>query len=159
MPASFSEQLLREREMERRREAERRRTEDEEKGMVNRILLARMHTLEEGFREVLKEVKDLTRSTANSSRRDSDIDVPQPRTPRKHSLSEGKARASPKKAPKGKEAQRPGGALRMEPLTTPSPESVRSTVEHSARDGAEASGEVLRPSTALQTPEPQSGRD
>ena len=159
MPASFSEQLLREREMERRQEAERRRTEDEEKGMVNRILLARMHTLEEGFREVLKEVKDLTRSTANSSRRDSDADIYQPRTPRKHSLSDGKARPSPKKAPKGKEAQRPGGALRMEPLTTSSPDSLPSTVERLATAGAEPSGEVLRPSTPSRTPEPQSGKE
>lgn len=75
MPASFSEQLLRERDLERRREEERRRSEDEEKGMVNRIMLARMHTLEEGFREVLKEIKDLNPNNANSSRRESEADV------------------------------------------------------------------------------------
>ena len=75
MPASFSEQLLRERDMERRREDERRRGEDEEKGMVNRIMLARMHTLEEGFREVLKEIKDMSANkegSGGSSRRQSE---------------------------------------------------------------------------------------
>lgn len=75
IPASFSEQLLREREIQRRREEEKRRDDDEEKGMVNRILLARMHTLEEGFREVLKEVKELSQKTG-SSRRESEVDFP-----------------------------------------------------------------------------------
>ncbi|KAH9834320.1 Ion transport protein [Teratosphaeria destructans] len=72
MPASFSEQMMREREIEREREAERRRSAEEEKGMVNRILLARMNTLEEGFKEVLKAVKD----NAGSSRRESEADGP-----------------------------------------------------------------------------------
>ncbi|QIW98544.1 hypothetical protein AMS68_004062 [Peltaster fructicola] len=75
MPASFSEQMMREREFERQREAERRRSEEEEKGMVNRIMLARMHTLEEGFREVLREIKDMSHA-AGSSRRDSELEVP-----------------------------------------------------------------------------------
>lgn len=75
IPASFSEQLLRDRELQRRREEEKRKDDDEEKGMVNRILLARMHTLEEGFREVLKEVKELTHK-AGSSRRESEVDFP-----------------------------------------------------------------------------------
>ncbi|KAI6839358.1 hypothetical protein KC340_g3259 [Hortaea werneckii] len=66
-PASFSEHFLRERELERRREEERRRGEEEEKGMVNRIMLARMHTLEEGFREVLREIKDLSSQKATGS--------------------------------------------------------------------------------------------
>lgn len=158
MPASFSEQMMREREMQRRREEERRRTEDEEKGMVNRILLARMHTLEEGFREVLKEVKDLTRSTAGSSKRDSDAEVSLPRTPRKHSLSEGKARASPKKAGKAKETQRLAGALRMEPLTTSAPESVKSVIERSEHEQEEATDATNRPGTAVRTPEPNGGR-
>ncbi|KAF2165919.1 hypothetical protein M409DRAFT_66873 [Zasmidium cellare ATCC 36951] len=74
MPASFSEQMMRERELHRRAEEERRRSEEEEKGMVNRIMLARMHTLEEGFREVLKEIKDLSQNATNSSRRDSEVD-------------------------------------------------------------------------------------
>ena len=72
MPASFNEQLLREHELERRREADRRRSEDEEKGMVNRIMLARMNTLEEGFREVLKEIK--TSLNANS-RVNSEVEI------------------------------------------------------------------------------------
>nr|POE46739.1 calcium channel yvc1 [Quercus suber] len=75
MPASFSEAFYRDRDLERRREDERRRSEDAEKGMVNRIMLARMHTLEEGFREVLKEIKDMSQA-ANSSRRDSEVDLP-----------------------------------------------------------------------------------
>jgi len=58
MPASFSEQLFRERELARRAEAERKRAEsEEENSMVGRIMLARMNTLEEGFREMLKEVR------------------------------------------------------------------------------------------------------
>lgn len=68
MSNSFSEQLLREKELERRREEERRRNEDEEKGRLNRLMLARMHNLEEGFREVLREIKVISHSTANSSR-------------------------------------------------------------------------------------------
>ncbi|KAI7374056.1 hypothetical protein KC336_g20290, partial [Hortaea werneckii] len=42
-------------------------SEEEEKGMVNRIMLARMHTLEEGFREVLREIKDLSSQKATGS--------------------------------------------------------------------------------------------
>ncbi|SMY27948.1 unnamed protein product [Zymoseptoria tritici ST99CH_1A5] len=71
-PASFSEQMMRERDLQRQKEEDRRRTEDEEKGMVNRIMLARMHTLEEGFREVLKEIKDMTQNANSGSRRDSE---------------------------------------------------------------------------------------
>ena len=159
MPASFSEQLLRERELERRREEERRRTEDEEKGMVNRILLARMHTLEEGFREVLREVKDLTRSTAGSSRRDSDVDgavVAVPRTPRK---DEGKSRGSPKKGGKGKEVLRAVGGLRMEMGTTATPERLASLVERSRNEDVREVGDEERPGTAVRTPEPSSGRE
>ena len=74
MPASFSEQMLREREWDRRREDERRRGEEAEKGMVNRIMLARMNTLEEGFREVLREIKDLSINTGGS-RKGSEADV------------------------------------------------------------------------------------
>lgn len=68
-PASFSEQMMRERDLQRRADDDRRRGEEEDKGMVNRIMLARMNTLEEGFREVLKEIKDMT---ANNSRRESE---------------------------------------------------------------------------------------
>lgn len=71
IPASFSDQLLREREwtleLERRREEERRRSEEEEKGMVGRIMLARMNTMEEGFRELLKEVRDLRKDSRGGS--------------------------------------------------------------------------------------------
>ena len=162
MPASFSEQLFRERDLERRREEERRQNEEEEKGMVNRIMLSRMHTLEEGFREVLKEIKDLNRSTANSSRRDSDAEASQvtkePRTPsRKHSLSEGKGRKSPKKPSrqnsKGKEIQRLIALTKAYETGTPSPESPRSIVERPKEEHAEASGSVERPGTAVRTPE------
>jgi hypothetical protein len=79
MPASFSEQMMRDRDFRVRAEEERRRGEDEEKGMVNRIMLARMHTLEEGFREVLKEIKDLSQGAAtSSSRRESEVDSAAP---------------------------------------------------------------------------------
>lgn len=74
MPSSFNEQMMREHQLRRREEEDRRRSEDEEKGMVNRIMLARMHTLEEGFREVLKEIKDMSQHTTNSSRRESEVD-------------------------------------------------------------------------------------
>ncbi|KAI5363102.1 putative Ion transport domain-containing protein [Septoria linicola] len=73
MPASFNEQMMRDHQLRRRAEEDRRRSEEEEKGMVNRIMLARMHTLEEGFREVLKEIKDMSQN-ANSSRRESEAD-------------------------------------------------------------------------------------
>ncbi|KAF2861814.1 hypothetical protein K470DRAFT_256655 [Piedraia hortae CBS 480.64] len=59
MPASLSDQILREHELARRMREEKKRSEEEEKGMVNRILLTRMHVLEERFGEVLKEVKGL----------------------------------------------------------------------------------------------------
>lgn len=161
MPASFSEQMMREHQLQRRREEERRRTEDEEKGMVNRILLARMHTLEEGFREVLKEVKDLTKSTAGSSRRDSDAEPSAPRTPRKHSLSDipGKQRASPKKGGKGKEAQRPGGSLGMEPLTPSKQYDGNVVDERAGNEDADLVQTEERPGTAVRTPEPGSGRE
>ncbi|GAB7361629.1 hypothetical protein MBLNU230_g1680t1 [Neophaeotheca triangularis] len=61
MPASFSEQMLREREMERRMK---RQDEEEEKGRTNRIMLARMNTLEEGFKEVLREIRGFTSQPA-----------------------------------------------------------------------------------------------
>lgn len=183
MPASFSEQLLRERdrerEMERRREAERRRSEEEEKGMVNRIMLARMNTLEEGFREVLKGIKDLSsaRGDSGSSRRDSEGDVAgalrsrlerpkldttgssgmlPPKTPiGRIGGNDAKARKSPKKVSrrttgeKGKGVERQESAMRNE-NRAPSPESVVGpAVEEDARDGAVA---AERPGTAVYTP-------
>lgn len=60
MPNSFSEQLLREQDRRRRHRESERRHEEEEKGMVTRIMLARMNTLEEGFHEVLREIKGLS---------------------------------------------------------------------------------------------------
>jgi hypothetical protein len=71
IPASFSEQMLRERELaldkERRRQEQRRRSQEEEKGMVGRIMLTRMNTLEEGFREILREVRDLAHTSRGTS--------------------------------------------------------------------------------------------
>ena len=74
LSASFTSAFQRERDFfeERRRredaEEKRKRSEDEEeKGMVNRIMLARMNTLEEGFREVLKEIKTISSSAAASA--------------------------------------------------------------------------------------------
>ena len=153
MPASFSEQLLRERDIRHRHAEERRRGEEEEKGMVNRIMLARMHTLEEGFREVLKEIKDLSRSTANSSRRDSEVE---PMTPvRKLSLTDGKPRRSPKKhqrrGTKGKEIERTAIAVKMDDGGDASPKSV---LQRSPVEDVGTGGSVERPGTAVRTPEP-----
>jgi len=74
LSASFTSAFQRERdffdERRRREEAEEKRKrseDDEEKGMVNRIMLARMNTLEEGFREVLKEIKTISSSAAASA--------------------------------------------------------------------------------------------
>lgn len=98
MPNSFSEQMLRERELERRREEERRRSEEEEKSMVNRLMLARMNTLEEGFRDILREIK--TMSTANSSKVGSEADTVQGiiprgmRTPSKKHRTDHKSKAA-----------------------------------------------------------------
>ncbi|TKA76127.1 hypothetical protein B0A55_03261, partial [Friedmanniomyces simplex] len=174
MPASFSEQLL--------PGGEARQGEEQEKGMVNRIMLARMHTLEEGFREVLKEIKDMSHH-ASSSRRESEGDVavrgkprPAPKvdtggsnqgrggvaplTPVARSVAaggEGKAKKSPRKLQrrntKGKEADRPGSAMQVGEEEAPSPESVLSVVQ--ARDDeAETGGGDERPGTAIRTPEP-----
>lgn len=116
MPASFSEQFLREREFERRREEERKRSEDEEKGMVNRIMLARMHTLEEGFREVLKEIKGISSQKDTGSSKPSEGSTDNPRIRTKLENGSKVKRASPKKAGKrsgkGKEPERPGSGLR-----------------------------------------------
>lgn len=70
---SFSEHVFNEmergRDLKRRREEEERaRQEQEEKAMVGRIMLARMNTLEEGFREMLKEVKEMKNADAASTR-------------------------------------------------------------------------------------------
>jgi hypothetical protein len=71
IPASFSEQMLRQREIaddkERRRQEQRHRSQEEEKGMVGRIMLTRMNTLEEGFREMLREVRDLAYTSRGTS--------------------------------------------------------------------------------------------
>lgn len=48
--------------------AARRAAADEDAGMVSRIMLARMTTLEEGFRDVLREVKGLRREDGGTSK-------------------------------------------------------------------------------------------
>ena len=116
MTNSFGEELFRETELQRRRKEERRRNqEEEEKGMVNRIMLARMNTLEEGFREVLREIKDLSRSAGTSLRMDSEVGGSPNfsaeeggKRPRKRISNEAKGKRSPKKrSSKGKETVRP----------------------------------------------------
>ncbi|OQO00233.1 hypothetical protein B0A48_14020 [Cryoendolithus antarcticus] len=126
MPASFSEQFLRSRDLERMREEERRRSEAEEKGMVNRIMLARMNTLEEGFKDILKEIKGISsqrESKNGSSRQQSEVEFAMGGGPKMHVLRprqqvEGKAK-SPKKLRSGvrekgknREGERPGSGLR-----------------------------------------------
>ena len=81
-----------------------------------------------------------------------------PRTSRKDQ-GEAKGRASPKKGGKGKEVLRAGGGLRMTPLTTSTPESVRSVVERSGNEEVRQIGGEERPGTAVRTPEPSSGRE
>jgi hypothetical protein len=124
MPASFSEAFLRERDFERRREAEQKRSEEEEKGMVNRIMLARMNTLEEGFREVLKEIKTISSTAASAagvaSRHGSEGEIVGIKARAK--LERTDSRRSPRKivrkGGKGKEVaetkERPGSGLREE---------------------------------------------
>ncbi|KAK5117337.1 hypothetical protein LTR62_005954 [Meristemomyces frigidus] len=181
MPASFSEQLLRERELERMREDERRRGEAEEKGMVNRIMLARMHTLEEGFREVLREIKDMSHAAGTgSSRRESEADfsargggikalrpksqevIAPPLTPlgRVAGMGEGMKRKSPRKLQrrntgKGKEVERGGSSLKMTREEGASPESGAS----GGRRGEQAEGAAERPGTALWSPLVSKGDD
>jgi hypothetical protein len=121
MPASFSEAFLRERDFERRREAEKKRSEEEEKGMVNRIMLARMNTLEEGFREVLKEIKTISSTAVSAvggaSRHGSEGEIVGVKARAKAERVD--SRRSPRKVVrkngKGKEAEtRPGSGLREE---------------------------------------------
>lgn len=176
MPNSFSEQLLREKEFERRQEEERRRDEEEDRSMVNRLLLSRMHTLEQGFREVLKEVKDISRSNASTSRRDSEVETSYPvhsrrqskqnigsaggsangtapQTPVRTLSLQGKAKKSPRKHQRRKTGEIPQSVLqaRVDAAADRSPESLKSVVEISKQgDQAEAGEE--RPSTAVRTP-------
>jgi hypothetical protein len=150
MPASFSEAYLREREFERRREAEQKRSEEEEKGMVNRIMLARMNTLEEGFREVLKEIKTISSTAASAagvaSRHGSEGDIigvkarakaeriDHRRSPRKLTRKNGKGKEA--------EKERPGSGLREEEgaeIEVQSPVSVVGPA-HRIGDVADARG-------------------
>ncbi|KAK5165079.1 uncharacterized protein LTR77_009176 [Saxophila tyrrhenica] len=164
-PASFSEQLFRERELEREREEARRRSAEEEKGMVNRIMLARMHTLEEGFREVLKEIKDMSRSNANSSRRDSGDEAGPSALARgavtpggRYSGDGGKVRKSPKKRErqqaKVKAAPKSVETVRENEREAPSPESVGSVAEIARREEQGTEGGAERPGTAIRSPQP-----
>ena len=176
MPNSFSEQLLREKELERRQEEERRREEEEDRGMVNRLLLSRMHTLEQSFREVLKEVKDISRSNANSSRRNSEVETAYPVHSRRHSkhnigsaggsangtmpqtpsrqlgAKEGKAKKSPRKHQRRKTGEIPQSVLqaRADAANT-SPESLTSVVELPKEVEQSEAGDE-RPATAVRTP-------
>jgi hypothetical protein len=140
LSASFTSAFQRERdffdERRRREEAEEKRKrseDDEEKGMVNRIMLARMNTLEEGFREVLKEIKTISSSAAASavgavaaarSRQGSEGELPigvkaRAKAERGMGLA-GDGKRSPRKVVrkggKGKEAERerPGSGLKEE---------------------------------------------
>lgn len=155
MPNSFSEQLLRERELERQREEDRRRSVEEEKGMVNRIMLARMHTLEEGFREVLREIKDLSRSTANSSLRDSDADV----GPSRRHTAKSSPRKRERHGMKGKDALRPVLVDDASAQNSPSPQSIKSVIEHAKGQEDDTVAGDERPGTAMRTSDPRSRSD
>ncbi|KAM0716948.1 hypothetical protein Q7P37_006800 [Cladosporium fusiforme] len=156
IPASFTEAFLRERTLERRRQEEQKRNEDEEKGMVNRIMLARMNTLEEGFREVLKEIKTISSSAAVSRRGSEGETVPFPGYRSRPKGDKVDGRRSPKKVTrktgKGKEAERPKSGLKEEEAAddaddTHSPVSVVGPGQHSK--GGSVNTEVgERPGTA-----------
>ncbi|KAL1587496.1 hypothetical protein WHR41_03963 [Cladosporium halotolerans] len=101
-PASFSDAFL-------RRGRERRQEEEEDKARVSRIMLARMNTLEEGFREVLREIKGIAQA-GGGSRGGSEGDG----VVRVRGMGEG-GRRSPrkgggKKARRERERERPGTA-------------------------------------------------
>ena len=68
MPMSFGTQLEGMKAMRRTQKTEEEREEDEEANRrMNRLVLARMSTLEQGFREVLNEVKDWRRTGGSGS--------------------------------------------------------------------------------------------
>ena len=78
-PASFSTQMQYAtagmRELKELQERDlRRKSVDEENGMVTRIMLTRMNALEEGFRDILKEVKGMRSDAYTSSRGGSVVD-------------------------------------------------------------------------------------
>lgn len=157
MPASFSEAFLRERDFERRREAEQKRSEEEEKGMVNRIMLARMNTLEEGFREVLKEIKTISSTAASAagvvSRHGSEGEIVgvKARAKMERTDSRRSPRKVVRKTGKGKDAEkeRPGSGLREEEGVddeAKSPVSVLGPGQGSVGDGdAQAGDEPVTP--------------
>lgn len=177
MPASFSEAFLRDRDLERMRhreeEEEKQRHEAEEKGMVNRIMLARMNTLEEGFREVLKEIKTMS-ATGNGggggsgtgvSRQGSEGEVlafPLPGVKARVKAERGDGKRSPRKVGKkssggkGKEAERerPGTGLKEEEVVASeeaqSPISVLGPGQAAEGDGEAKAGDE-RPTTAIET--------
>lgn len=160
---SFSEQLLREKELQRRREEERRRTEEEEKGLVNRIMLARMHTLEEGFSEVLREIKFISHSTGNSSRIESEVETTPGasargvRTPTPKHVIDAISRNTQKRDPmhgmKPREMEGLGMQTGMGELEALNPESAKSTTGGSEEAGVKADEDTDRPGTAVRTPE------
>jgi hypothetical protein len=157
IPNSFSEQLLRERERARQREEDRRRDSEEQKNMINRIMLSRMHTLEEGFREVLREIKDISRSNANSSRRASDAEagaaLKEPMTPPMKQLS-GDSRA--KRSPKKREPRMKGKDVLQPVVAEEENASASKEAQLSERQEVEADASSVREkrSTAVRTPEP-----
>jgi hypothetical protein len=118
--------------------------------MVNRIMLARMNTLEEGFREVLKEIKTISSTAASAagvaSRHGSEGDIigvkarakaeriDHRRSPRKLTRKNGKGKEA--------EKERPGSGLREEEgaeIEVQSPVSVVGPA-HRIGDVADARG-------------------
>lgn len=110
--ASFSERVFQDAERQRdavrrREEDERNRLEQEEKSRVGRIMLARMNTLEEGFREMLREVKEIRQT--GSSRGGTDADPSTPIGNVSFWSSDTRAKRNPKrlfKRSKGKEVEK-----------------------------------------------------
>ena len=107
-----------------------------------------MNTLEEGFREILREIKNVSQTQGSTSRRDSDRDSGTMQMPvrRVASYERGGKRSPKKKKSKGKEMDQGQSSVGAMDIAN-SPVSVQSVIEMPPE-----SAEQARPSTALWTP-------
>lgn len=69
MPASFATQMAFADRLRRMKSVERREEREEDDRRMSKLVLARMNTLEEGFREMLKEVKDMKGAEAQGKKK------------------------------------------------------------------------------------------
>jgi hypothetical protein len=162
MPNSFSEQLLREREMQRQFKENQRREADAEKAKTNLQILSRMQTLEHGFNELIKGVNALSRSNAAGSNRTSvagdSATITLPTTPKAKSLSgDGKSRKSPKKqdfrATLASELQQAIAGSDIDTSTSPAVDTAENSPDRTQPGSKDVTTEPERPGTALKTPQ------